>query len=193
MTGRGARGRANPDMGLDSFMDIVTNVIGALFFILVYATLSSLGARGKVTLPMAREAETEAVFFECRGNTVLFPDIDGLRKQAEGKADEWRRGTISNDYYVCRGLNAFEIVPDSRGETGALLAHEDSEFRAQLSLLDTNKQHLLFIVRTDSFEVFHAARRIAVDSGFRMGWEPYAEQRPLTFGAGGRSTDDVDL
>lgn len=200
---------------LDSFMDIVTNVIGALFFVLVYVALASEGARGKVTLPMIEPADTEAVFFECRAGTVLFPDIDSLTDQVtnvvgkavakagEEKVDindlqkDFEEADIRNTYYrhessgihiLLGQLQSFAMVPNSKGEYGDKIQESNSEFRRNLAKLDPDKHHVFLIVRTDSFNVFHSARRIVVEQGFRVGWGPISAKGNLTFGSGGEGT-----
>jgi len=211
----GRRQRKGSFAELDSFMDIVTNVIGALFFVLVYVALASGGARGKVTLPMIEPADTEAVFFECRADTVLFPDVDSLTDQVtnilgravaeagEGKVDindlqkELEEADIHNAYYkhecsvihlLLGQLQSFAMVPDAKGEHGHEIQSQGSEFRKKLAKLDPAKHHVFFIVRTDSFNVFHSARRLAVDQGFRVGWGPISAEGNLTFGSGGEET-----
>jgi hypothetical protein len=71
----------NDSLNLDSFMDIVTNVIGTLFFVIVYAALSSFSATGKVTIPQIVTSETEAIIFECRDNTILEMDSKSLKNE----------------------------------------------------------------------------------------------------------------
>ena len=197
-------------------MDIVTNVIGALFFVLVYVALASGGARGKVTLPMIEPADTKPVFFECRLGTVLFPDIDPLTDQitnilarvvadAGGSnvdlstlAEALGEADIGNAYYeydapstlgiLLGRLQSFTMVPGAKGEYGYELQEQNSQFRRDLAKLDPAEHHIFFITRTDSFEVLHSARRIAVEQGFRVGWGPIEAEGNLTFGSGGEGT-----
>jgi len=203
MSGRASSRQQREHLQLDSFMDILFNVIGAFFFVLVYVALSSSGARGKVTLPMVSPAETKEVFFECRHDTVLFPDIEGLRAQASnavaraGRSDygagrDLRSMGVTNSFYVTVNSGHFVPVPESRGETSFQAGQEGSLFREHLARFDPANRHVFFIVRTDSFEVFHGVRKIALECGFRIGWEPYDKDRALTFGSSGR-TPGVDL
>ncbi len=199
-------------MGLDSFMDIVTNVIGALFFVLVYVVLSSISAKGKVVLPMVETADTERVYFECRAGTVLNPDVDGLEADLErlltqtGEEGLSQQELVSkanaagirNPFYTFRlelaggGIRrVYDMVPGSKGEPESEIAAPESQFRKALSALDPSRQHVYFIVRTDSFEVFRAARRLAAQQGLAIGWGPLAADGPFVIdpGSQGESVD----
>ncbi len=190
-------------IGLDSFMDIVTNVIGALFFVVVYAALSSLGAKGKITTPLRSEAQTEPIFFECRQNTAIYPDLESLQKRLKdeferrrsqvtpGTLEEFRKTEIKNSYYrwdvaaLSRGVISFEKTDGPPGENGYALLQQRSNFRQQLAKFDPSKHHIFIFARADSFEVFHTARRVAISMGFKVGWMPVSADEPLRFGPGG--------
>lgn len=205
----------NSVLNLDSFMDIVTNVLGALFFVIIYAALSSATAKGKVTALMVSPGETEAIFFECRENTILFPDVDKLMEESNKlweklKTDgvtDWDERVeklkdakignsfctyvpekslgVSGGYLVWRVIDTFVPVPGSLGETESELRQDGSTFRRELEKLDPKKHHIYFIAHTDSFEVFRAARRVALEQGFRVGWNPIGADEPIKFGSGG--------
>jgi len=201
---------------LDSLMDIVTNVLGALFFVVVFVVLSSTGAKGRVTTPLAQPIDTEPFMVECRGNTVIIPEYDELGAQViemvnrlikSGVTDphEWVRrvkdANIHNryhhvevsvqPYYDENGEIKIDVprtyVPDlgALGETALDLKSAESVLRRRLARLDPAKRHVFFIVRTDSYEVFHSARRLAMEMGFRTGKDPLGAGDSLTFGASG--------
>jgi hypothetical protein len=216
-----ARRRVSQDdsgfTGLDSFMDIVTNVVGAMFFVVVYASLSSLGARGLMSTPRAHPVETERTLFECRGNTVCFPDLDGLTEKAmemilplykEGgglsdpEVERINDARVSNRFYQYRfewedlglmygGVDVFTPLQEGLGEDGATIEWaQESNYRRKLHELDPARHHVIFLVRSDSFEVFQTARRIAIDEGFEVGWEPLTPDEELRFSSwGGRPLD----
>jgi len=183
-------------IGLDSFMDIVTNVIGALFFVVVYAALSSLGAKGKLTLPLLSESATEPVTFECRKNTVIYPDLENFMKKLQEVIDRHKgqgsdaimealeKAQIKSDYYQLRNKLRVEQTAGPPGETGRELSAGSSNFRRRLAKLDPSKHHVFFIVRADSFEVFRTARSVAVEMGFKVGWEPFETNSHLSVGGG---------
>ncbi|HEO72424.1 MAG TPA: hypothetical protein ENN80_14285 [Candidatus Hydrogenedentes bacterium] len=202
-------------IALDSFMDIVTNVIGALFFVVIFAALCAFGIQGKILTPILSHSATHGVVFECRGNTVLFPDFDGLLARAQSVWDKavqqgvteleprlnmLRNAGIHNAYYrytpgslpphatmgAFKDLPVkFEPVPKAYGENGLDLQRQDSRFAAKLARLDPDRQHVFLFVQTDSFDIFHVVRRKAIDAGFAVGWEPMQPGEPLQFGDGG--------
>ena len=182
-------------LSLDSFMDIVTNVIGALFFVIIYVVLASIGATGKVDTLIITPGHTKPIFFECRGNTVLFPDIEGLMDESGKLGSE-----VSNSFYTYSlgysrstgPVALFEPVPDSLGETAEEFEKEDSVFHRELAKLDPEKHHVFFVVRNDSFAVFHAARREVIESGLRAGWTPMKTGISLMFSSGGGGVDPRD-
>jgi len=197
----------NNFLGLDSLMDIVTNVMGALFFVVVFAALSSFEARGKVTTPIASTGSTKGIVFECRSNTILFPDFDGLHDQIDKKVKEMktqdvlklvdllREAKIGNDFYtfvpkiIFRGNYIYLSMPfvpvsGSQGEDTRAIQPNNSKYQTKLRELDSKKNHIYFLVRADSFEIFQEARRIAVKNGFQVGWEPMPTDSPISFGTG---------
>lgn len=206
------RGHNNSSfIGLDSFMDIVTNVIGALFFVIIYAALSTNLAKGKETLPIAKTPDTERIIFECRANTAFYPEFEKMLNRAskrldklyeEGGADkiieEVNNVNIENDFYkheydlfsigniLIDIGNKFIPKSDSKGEDVLQIEEENSKFQRELAKLDPKKHHIIFFVRTDSYHVFHIARRIAIKKGFGVGWEPINPNDPVSFGRGGR-------
>jgi hypothetical protein len=205
----------SPDsfLNLDPFIDIVTNVIGAFFFVIIYIALASSGIKSKITTPLFSVVDTSPIYFECRNQTAFFPDIEGLRKESNDiwkriRVDNWFRKVeilktfnISNQFYTYVPEKArnkrgnwtiednFEPIPDARGETSFQIKRQDSLFRRKLATLDPNKQHLYFIVRNDSFEIFHVARAITLESGFRVGWNPLESNNTLVFTSSGGGVD----
>lgn len=192
-------------LNLDPFIDIVTNVIGAFFFVIIYIALASSGIKSKITTPLFSIVDTKPIYFECRNQTVFFPDIEGLTEESNEvwkniQVSNWFRKVeilktfnISNSFYTYvpekKWKNNenwvvedhFEPTPDARGETDFQIKQPDSSFRHKLTTLDPNQQHLFFIVRHDSFEIFHVARAIALESGFRVGWNPLEANQTLKF------------
>ncbi|MBN2310797.1 MAG: hypothetical protein JXR94_17620 [Candidatus Hydrogenedentes bacterium] len=214
MRRRGGQADSDTVTNLDSFMDIVTNVIGALFFVVIFAALSAFGATGKVVTPILSEGDTKGVIFECRSNTVCFPDVQGLLdeadavwKQADEAGDDWdekvlrlRKAEIANEYYRfvpesklrIQGGNIvyvlqqkFEPQEGVLGESIAEFQEPDSRFNESLAALDPAKQHVFLLVDTESFEIFHAVRRAIIEQGFHVGWDPIEAGGTLTFGGQG--------
>lgn len=195
--------------GTDSFMDIVTNVLGALFFVVIYAALAAVGAEGTVDVPLTKSSNTIGALFECRGNTAFFPDFDtGLAQARErlnklledGKSDvaaleeELTHAAIGNRFYryepnfyrdefgVLRLQPVFRFQDGQRGETGPEIEVSTSALRREFAKLDPAKQHVYFLVREDSFEVFRTARHVAIQMGLNVGWTPMINSEIVAFG-----------
>ncbi|MFX0095420.1 MAG: hypothetical protein ACFFBD_27035, partial [Candidatus Hodarchaeota archaeon] len=96
-------------LGLDSFMDIVTNVIGILFFVVIYAAMSASGAKGKFTTPLVTASDTEGIYVECRCNSVLFPDIERLLKDSNVLFEELKEEGVTDFDVIVERLNGANI------------------------------------------------------------------------------------
>lgn len=204
----------SPDSAFNSdpFLDIVANSIGALFFVLIYVALSAFSASGKINTPILKETRTRSVIIECRNNTVFHPKTDSLRKSSSlilnsiisGKKslsysdlDEIKLIKISNNFYTntiysqidqdgtIKFLDILAPIPYAKGESEKEIEHLQSQFMMQLNKLDPKQHHIFFYVRNDSFEIFHIARKIAINQGFRTGWEPMKKESNIIYGRGG--------
>lgn len=69
-------------LGLDSFLDIVTNVIGFLVLVALIAAISSQNMAILLSTPIVRAppAGSERVLFECRHNRILQIDEDKIHQ-----------------------------------------------------------------------------------------------------------------
>jgi hypothetical protein len=198
-------------LGLDSLMDVVTNMIGALFFVIIYAVLSSFNLTGTINTPVAAISDTRPVIAECRNNTIFFPDnnkmidetYEFLEKRGKLSDQEWRRvvdefnkTNINNKFYALR----LEIIPkedkfsagfilepirEARGEDEMEITQETSQFQQSLSRLNPKEQHVFFYVREDSISIFHLARKLVTQKGFKVGWEPFKLSQSLEGRSGG--------
>lgn len=193
--------------GTDSLLDIVMNVVGVSFFILVYVFLEASGAVHVERLPIAHQGGTKPVMFEVAGSRLhrietdplderLKEELKAFRTSPESLPDFLRRlerGAISNGtHHVSLRILGGRVVglvytleEDAPGETVAGLMAKGSRFRALLAELDPDEHHLFFLVREDSFPVFREARAAALASGFGSGWTPMEVDKPIVFGLGG--------
>lgn len=199
--------------GLDSFVDIVMNVMGALFFMVIYVGLSSHGLVGKITTPVGTPSQTKPVFIECRNNTVFKPDIDELLNRSVSTLSQCvgpdfsriprceellNQKPVTNRYYIarpralkCPGISGpyasatLDMMAGSLGENSYEIQSPDSAFQRELKRLDPKRQHVVFMVRADSFAAFQAARSLARKRGFRAGWEPFEKSGTLGGGCPG--------
>jgi len=200
-------------VGLDSLSDIVMNVMGALFFMVIYVGLSASGLIGRITTPLGTPSRTKPVFLECRNNTVFKPDLDELLDRSvsalsqcvgpdfdriPGCEELLNRKPLRNAFYTarpralkCPGMDrpfataVLDMVPGASGENSYQIQSPDSVLQRELNRLDPKRQHVVFMVRSDSFAVFHSARSLARKLGFRAGWEPFEKDRTLGGGCPG--------
>ncbi len=96
----------------------------------------------------------------------------------------------NGDYIVTftdRGSLKYEPNVSAQGETVQDLRDNNSQFNQILEQSDPSLNYVAFIVRPDSFATFRAARQKAWNSGYEIGWEPFADDRVLVFGSGGRA------
>lgn len=170
---RGRRhGTVDTILTLDSLVDVVTNINGMLLLLAVFTTLLALGKTYKVGFPVARPSEKAPVFFECRYNRV-YPIKT--------------RGEYSPHYHVTQvgtGRRLLLKGPEG-GTTLEALQDPQADFSQVIATLDPEQQYAAFIVRSDSFESFRAARDVLRPRGIEVGWEPMAINAPLIFVSGG--------
>jgi len=67
-----------------------------------------------------------------------------------------------------------ELLPSAYGETADGLRGARSSFRRRLAKLNPRKRWLCFQTYEDSFPTYLAAREVAEESGFAVGWIPMA-------------------
>jgi len=174
------RGRARDGLdgilNLDSLVDVVTNTNGMLILLAVFTTLLAIGKAYTLTFPVARVSEKEAVFFECRNHRVVVVSANG---------------GYGEDYFVVPVGAERMVVPRdaTHGETPDELRRPGSAFLHQVQAMDPANEYAAFLVRPDGFEVFRAAREALAElrPDLGVGWEPMPEDRPIIFGARGRS------
>jgi hypothetical protein len=200
--------RREPDeaaLPVDSFLDIVTNVVGVLVLVAMVTVLST----GNITVPsgatamVAPNPSAARVLFECAGDEVLLLDEAG---NAERVLDEVRRAgeaAISRDGLVAlldendvgdethrvraerlsRGVAwVYSLRDGARGERIDELDREGSRFQQELAGLERGG-FAYFIVHDDSFEAFRRAREIARARGIAVGWHPVEGRGPVRLSA----------
>ncbi|BAC08736.1 hypothetical protein [Thermosynechococcus vestitus] len=200
-----------PSQNLDSFLDVLTNTVGVMIFVCLFASLTAAVSPALVRTPIARETRKQVYFFECRENRALPLEVD----QASEAIDRHLRRVTDNPFahprQIQEQLESFRyrtrhydvrlsLVPQGEkpilqthfelrdrlgGEFFNTLEKPTSQFRRTLDHLSPAQHSLVFFVRPDSFDCFRAARAIAWRSGFDVGWEPMGEGRPIVFVSGG--------
>jgi hypothetical protein len=166
----------------------------------------------ELRLPDPRPAPPNAdrVVMLARYGRVLAPDLEGLEARMNDVIQQWAaagngvRGREARALaeHVARldlgnrwlrwemieqgGLPIARLLWRDRdaGDDEQALASPEASFRRALARLDPERHFLRFWVWSDSFETYLAARRIAEEAGFAVGWEVLAEDEPLQGGLG---------
>ena len=158
-------------------MDIVTNIVGMLIIIGIISSLSLRTKEFVFQTPMVYNTPKKSVIFECRNEQVFPVSID------------------QNQYYL-RTFAAFQEVllpkPGVQGETITQIRKPGSKFNRILKSLNPKKQFIFFIVRSDSYEIFREARKLAWEKNLDVGWTPKPEDEMILFSPFGEETKIVD-
>ena len=214
------RRRTDPqEMGistsLDSFLDIITNVLGLLILICALTIISTQDIQISLGTPIMADVDDdlERVCFECRDNRLVPLDSDYRSDEikavfSSGVSSSERKRKIAalNGSSSSNGFHQFEVkireidlgsqtlrmmeivvtpVEEPVGDTLSQMRKPDSELNKRLSKMNPKKHWLYFVVRTDSFEAFRAARKYAKKQGFQVGWTPYKPKKPIVFSSSG--------
>jgi outer membrane lipoprotein-sorting protein len=159
--------------------------------------------------PRMNVVNKQPLFFECRNGEVFFIDKAGLDDQVtkllasispEAKSGDLRQflkavssQPIVNEYYkvvpsyLLTMIMALEPKPGVHGDNGVQVTTADRPFQKTLDKYDKANYYTVFLVRDDSFDVFHTARLAAFHNGFEIGWELLGVDEPIKFGTGGSS------
>ncbi|APF20737.1 hypothetical protein Calab_1136 [Caldithrix abyssi DSM 13497] len=177
MRRRGKKSTGSFSFNIDSLMDIVTNIVGMLVIIGIISSLSLRSKDFVFETPMVYETEKASIIFECRNNQ-LFP----VSQNAE------------TFYY--RTYAAYQEVlipvPDAQGESIAEISQPGSIFYEMLNQTDPQKQFFYFIVRSDSYDIFREARKLAWEKNIEVGWTPKPKDEIILFSPYGERTKVVD-
>ncbi len=205
---RGLRRRPQPG-NLDSFLDVMTNTVGVLIFVLMFVTLAAADATVLVRTPLRSETGKHPVFFEVSGGRVIHLEPEGS-DQVDAFFVSLPRITWYNMDRVLTRVYAFQAgTPNyeidfsgslllstlgvrwrarpGAGETARAVKDTASAYQAVVRGLDPDTAYLAFIVRPDGMEAFRAAREIGRRRGLDSGWEPFEQERELIFGSSGRA------
>jgi hypothetical protein len=197
---------------LDSFLDILTNTVGVLVFVLLFVAISAADASILVRTPLRAETDKSAKFFEITGDRVVHLDDDAGSDRVSALLRSLPRANLYNLRYIVDRVYGFEATISNYrvdlvgsflngdlstryrlredrevGTRLGALKSSDSEFQRILSQLDPEEDYVAFIVRPDAIEAFRAARDLAAKKGLATGWEPFEADRTIVFGRSGRT------
>jgi hypothetical protein len=199
--------RANDEVlfSLDSFLDIVTNVVGVLVLVAMVTVLSA----GNISVPSGATAMTaprptaSRLLFECAGDEIFFVDEEGNGARVVDQVKRTSERPVSRDALVAllddedvgdathrvradrleHGIAwVYALRPEARGDHAADLDRTGSEFHRKLAELEAGG-FAYFVVHDDGFEVFRKARDIARARGISVGWHPVEGREPIRLSA----------
>jgi hypothetical protein len=86
---------------MDSFLDIVTNVVGLMILVFMVALLNAGDPQVRMRPPRRQEADPDAkqIVFDCRDNRIQFVDMERLRAEFERGQSKFERqvGQITSE------------------------------------------------------------------------------------------------
>jgi hypothetical protein len=201
---RRRRGRTAFDLNLDPLMDVVTNVVGVMLFVVVFAVIEARSTTVPLGTPLLSKPSTgqRRVFFLCSEGTIRRFDWDRAADAAIERAgrltfsrvpkfvadfnatapqDGYFRYTLdyqtdtNNPYSATRKV--FLVAEETRRPERRSPTDEARAFADQLDAMNPGTEWLSVLVDGESIEVFRAAREVAAAKGFAVGWDP----KRLTF------------
>lgn len=205
---RRARRDDAPILSLDSFLDIVTNVVGVLILVAVVTVLGTgdIGVSAGATALAAPRPTADRALFHCAGGEIFFVDEKGnakriqaevgpaLEKQglsAEAVVGYLADNDVGDATFRVRAESGpeglawvYRARPGVHGEDKDRVAQAGSEYERRLGELAPGG-FAYFVVDDDSFEVFAAAREVVRARGIAAGWSPQARGRGLRLAATG--------
>lgn len=191
-------------LSLDSFLDIVTNVVGVLILVAVVTVLSAgdIAISSGATALRAPRVSASRVLVECARGELFFVDEEANSRRAReliagrspGDAEPMSAEVLlglfdDNDvgdasYRVRaesheRGVAwVYRLRPDARGDTLRDFEKKRADFIERIAELPAGS-FVYFVVHDDSFEVFREARELAKSRGIATGWHPVAQGTPI--------------
>jgi hypothetical protein len=198
------RPRQRPQaQNLDSFLDIMTNTVGVLVFVLLFVTLAAADATVLVRTPLRASTEKVPVFFEVVDGRVVHMETGVANERVRAFMEGLPRINLYNYEYVLGSMRTWSTstgnytvdlvgysmryrANEGAGESAKVVKDTASAYQRVLREMDPETEYLAFIVRPDGLEAFRAAREIATKRGLSSGWEPFTDEREITFGSNGR-------
>lgn len=192
-------------VNLDSFLDIMTCLVGVLVLIIILTGLDAAQIRVLIPTPMQYETDKRPIFIEARNNELFRVPVTELQEQAEAATRQLVGEAGSGVERVLAAMQDMNnVVGDYQldltyimvGQYGARLVDGASGYRLDnwqretaqdwfgriLADMDKETEMLSFLVRDDSFEVFKIARHLAWVSGAEVGYELLPLDEPIRFG-----------
>jgi hypothetical protein len=197
---------------LDSFVDVLTCLVGVLVMMILLASIEASQTEVLVSTPMRHRTAKQPLFVECRNNQLYRVDLERMNRRfmeelerielrANRKADRILDLLKETDVHVGPFILDMshaligQILLRPGSDVGGMSLDEvnvdnirsvgqDASFQSLLDVHNPNEQMITFLVRDDSFRVFKKARGLAWLSGFEVSYEQFNNEEPLKFGLG---------
>ena len=195
-------------------VDLLSNTVGALVFIMIFTVMAASGVVVLKRLPLEHSSKAEPINFLVENNRIIPLDNKELEEKLRRR---WGRPysifdiyswiarfdgiEVEDEHFSARGEStvtyssySFSILftpkPDG-GDSRAELQNRDSSYRRRLANVNPNTNFVHFFVRPDSMDSFFAARKIATEElGLGTGWMPLAQDDALRFVTRGRAATE---
>ena len=195
-------------------VDLLSNTVGALVFIMIFTVMAASGVVVLKRLPLEHSSSAEPANFLCEKDRIYPLDNEELASKLSKK---WGRPTsifdlyswiarydgleVEDNHFIARGESrvtystysistAFTPKPNG-GYTTEEIQSLNSAFHQRLSGLSAKSKFVHFIVRPDGIDSFFLARKIAADEmGFSTGWMPLDTSQTLRFASRGRAATE---
>ena len=80
----------------------------------------------------------------------------------------------------------------THGESIEEIERTQSNFYKVLNKLDSKKERIIFLLHSDSFQIFKKARELALKKGIEIGWWPYEDEYLILVSDGGEGIGSTD-
>ncbi len=192
-------------VNLDSFLDIMTCLVGVLVLIVILTGLDAMQIRVLIPTPMEYDSDKRPIFIEARNNQLFRIPLEELQRAADQALREISRESAGdlermlrlmhevrsgNEHYRIDlsffTVGQFALRPVHEAE-GYPLLHWDREssrdwFGSILARINRDDEMITFLVRDDSYDVFKRARHLAWHQKVDVSYELLDVQEVIKFG-----------
>ncbi len=192
-------------VNLDSFLDIMTCLVGVLVLIIILTGLDAAQIRVLIPTPMEYDTDKRPIFIEARNNQLFRIPLDELQELAEQTVRAASREAGGNLERLLQlmhdadaGIEAYKLdlsyfvvgqyaVRPVEGVEGYALVDWENEgprdwFGNILVSMNKEEEFLAFFVRDDSFDVFKRARHLAWVEEVDVSYELLDRDEHIRFG-----------
>jgi hypothetical protein len=195
-------------LNLDSFIDILTCLVGLLVLIIIMTGIDAAQIKVLIPTPIESPTDKRPIFIECRNNQLFHIPVeqinqmasDELRKIAEQVRgdtnlllDRLKDAQVETDSYTVDltytllAQFALRPKPNAQGyELKDIQSEKPTDWFGQIvSRVNKDEELITFLVRDDSYSVFKRARALAWLQKINVSYELLDVKDAIKFGLGG--------